>query len=197
MFSVRIWKKSGCSYWLCLWKVGPTEHAWQDLRSPSFLQFAYSVSYSLSLCRRQTAPGPALPSSDRANQPRASALVPFPVSACTLPALTVGQLSAVRPTLPLQTTIKNPLFWAGGEKWEETDAPYTKTCFPPSTSKQHTGSLAAPPQISAWVLHWRTTWVNWHWCWLSAYQARWLKALPSNHTPGFPAIMKNNFVLYV
>lgn len=30
----------------------------------------------------------------------------------------------------LQTTIKSPLFWTGGEKWEETDAPYTKTRFP-------------------------------------------------------------------
>lgn len=123
-------------------------------------------------------PARPCPTQDRANQPRASALAPFPVSACRLLALSEGQLSAVRPTLPLQTTIKSPLFWAGGEKWGETDAPYTKTRFPRSESKQHTESLAVPPKISARVLHWRTTWVNWHWCWLSFffYQTGWLRA---------------------
>lgn len=158
-----------CSYWPWLWKVGlkPSKHAWQD--PPPILpsEFPCSVSYSLPLCGRQPAPGPALPNSGRANQPRASALAPFPVSACRLLALSEGQLSAVRPSLPLQTTIKSPLFWAGGEQWEETDAPYTKTRFPQSASEQHTESLAVPPQISVGVLHWRTTWVSWHWCWLS------------------------------
>lgn len=47
---------------------------------------------------------------------RASALVPFPVSACRLLALSEGQLSAIRPAPPLQATIKGPLFWPGEEK---------------------------------------------------------------------------------
>ena len=119
--------------------------AWQDLCVPSSPQPPLPVSLSLSAGGRQPAPGSALPSSARANQPGAPSIAPFPVSACRLLALSEGQFSAVRPTLPLQTTIKSPLFWAGGEKWEETDAPYKKTRFPWSPSKQHTGSLAVPP----------------------------------------------------
>ncbi|KAK5890835.1 hypothetical protein CesoFtcFv8_014318 [Champsocephalus esox] len=47
---------------------------------------------------------------------RSPALAPFPVNACRLLALSEGQLSAVRPSLPRQTTIKSPLFWAGAQK---------------------------------------------------------------------------------
>lgn len=76
-------------------------------------EFPCSVSHSLSLCGRQPAPGPALPNSGRANQPRASALAPFPVSACRLLALSEGQLSAVRPTLPPTNNHKEPSVLGG------------------------------------------------------------------------------------
>lgn len=146
-------------------------------------EFPRSVSHwhTLSLCRRQPALGPALPSSGQANQPKASALAPFPVSGCRLPALSEGQLSAVRPTPLLQTTIKSPLFWAGGEKWEETDAPYTKTRFPQFPSKQHT-ELAVPHQSRALVPYWWASWVNWQDCSSLTEQTGWVRAHQSCRT---------------
>ncbi|TNN50063.1 hypothetical protein EYF80_039741 [Liparis tanakae] len=48
---------------------------------------------SLIPCQPAPGPGPA-PTQARANQPGAPALAPFPVSACRLPALSEGQLSA-------------------------------------------------------------------------------------------------------
>lgn len=144
---------------------GGPETQWDCGRTPpSSLQSFPCQPLIQHLCADASLPhGPALSDSGRANQPRASALAPFPVSACRLPALSEGQLSAVRPTLPLQTTIKSPLFWAGREKWEETDAPYTKTRSHQSASKRHTEMLAVSPQISASQ---RDTWVRWHQHWL-------------------------------
>lgn len=81
---------------------------WQDRDEPppppsskaSPLRLSLSVSVWTPTCTRHSP---------------AQALAPFPVSACRLLALSEGQLSAVGPTLPLQTTIKSSLFWAGGE----------------------------------------------------------------------------------
>lgn len=170
----------GCSYWLRLWKVGlrPSKNAWQNPPQRSSLQSFLAQSLIHCLCAdANLLLARALPNSGRANQPKASALAPFPVSACRLLALSDCQLSAVRPTLPLQTTIKSPLFWAGGEKWEETDAPYTKTRFPRPDSKQHTGSLAVPPQISAWALHWRIPGYAGTGAGTHSYQTEWLKVI--------------------
>lgn len=113
-------------------------------------EFPCSVFLSVYLCGRQPAPGPS------------PAQAPRSISSKRLQ--TAGLVWGPTFCRPLQTTIKSPLFWTGGEKWEETDAPYTKTRFARSACKQHTERLALPPQISAWVLHWRTTWVSWHWC---------------------------------
>lgn len=164
------------SKWICQWSsrnTGPDcrvaacceSGSWDQARllgstppHPSFEFSLVSLLFTIPV-QTPTEPIPAEPDSGRANQPWASALAPFPVSACRLPALSEGQLSAVRPTLPLHTTIKSPLFWEGGEKWEETDAPYTKTRSHRSDSKRHTEMLALPAQISASM---RDTWVSWH-----------------------------------
>lgn len=92
--------------------------AWDRARilgrtNPPPPEFPCSDSHSPSLCGRQPAPGLALPNSGRANQPRASALAPFPVSACRLLALSEGQLSAVRPTLPPANSHKEPSVLGG------------------------------------------------------------------------------------
>lgn len=103
----------GCSFWLRLWKVGlrPSKNPWQNQPPPSRVSLL-RLSFT-ALCGRQPAPGLALPNSGRANQPRASALAPFPVSACRLLALSEGQLSAVRPTLPPANSHKEPSVLGG------------------------------------------------------------------------------------
>lgn len=140
---------------LWLWKVGQGPGKAVTSPSPhppfriSLLSLSFSVSVQPPTCTRaQPCPGPRSISSKRLQ--------------------TAGLVWGPTFCRPLQTTIKSPLFWTGGEKWEETDAPYTKTRFARSACKQHTERLALPPQISAWVLHWRTTWVSWHWCCLRA-----------------------------
>ena len=117
----------GCSLFLQPWKM--------DQR-PSLLSLSFSVLLQTPACSR-----PSL----------AQAFASFPVSACRLLVLSEGQLSAVRPTFPLQTTIKTPLFRARGEMWEETHALYTKHTFCSVPPKHRDWAL--PPQISTWVLH--------------------------------------------
>ena len=148
-------------------KGGPetelSKNPWQNLPRPP-PEFPCSDSHSPSLCRRQPAPGLALPSSGRANQPRASALAPFPVSACRLLALSEGQLSAVRPTLPPANSHKEPSVLGGrGEVRRNRRSIHKNTLLSVRLEAAYRELLAVPGQISASL---RDTWVSWHSCWL-------------------------------